>query len=97
MACTGFEFIKEKAKLIVPGPRSYLSICSKPGVKWVSKKTGSKRFDESAGKFAAYITHRLKIEKSLPTTRRPDPDIATAWRYTNGNSPLKKEKRLTLN
>ncbi|KAI1616602.1 fungal-specific transcription factor domain-containing protein [Exophiala viscosa] len=64
------------------GPRSFLSICSKPGIQWVASKSGSSTFNHSAKKFTTYITSRLKIEKMLSRERKPEPDQETAWRFT---------------
>lgn len=46
------------------------------------KKTRSSSFSEYANKFTLNITRRLKIEKGLSTSRKPDPDPQTAWKYT---------------
>ncbi|KAH0846011.1 putative fungal specific transcription factor [Fonsecaea pedrosoi] len=64
------------------GPRSFLSICSRPGMQWVASKTGSSIFDDTARTFTTYITRRLKIEKNLSKERKPEPDQEIAWRYT---------------
>ena len=66
------------------GPRSYLSICSKPAVKWVSEQTSSTNFAESASAFVCDVTRRLKMDVDLSTSRMPEPDAETAWRYTKG-------------
>ncbi|KIV79464.1 hypothetical protein PV11_07026 [Exophiala sideris] len=65
------------------GPRSFLSICSKPGTRWVASKTGSSTFSQSARKFTSYITSRLKIERMLSKEQKPEPDQETAWRFTS--------------
>ncbi|OAL39604.1 hypothetical protein AYO20_01001 [Fonsecaea nubica] len=64
------------------GPRSFLSICSRPGMQWVASKTGSSSFNDTARTFTTYITRRLKIEKNLSKERKPEPDQEIAWRYT---------------
>ncbi|KIW27762.1 uncharacterized protein PV07_07470 [Cladophialophora immunda] len=64
------------------GPRSFLSICSRPGIQWVASKTGNSSFNTSARTFTTYITGRLKIEKMLSKERKPEPDQEIAWRYT---------------
>ncbi|KAK5162732.1 uncharacterized protein LTR77_011215 [Saxophila tyrrhenica] len=68
--------------MCLPGPRSYLSICSKPGVRWVNGKTQSVDFSQTAAEFSSYITGRLKMDTDLSSARVPDPDPQTAWRYT---------------
>jgi hypothetical protein len=69
---------------LISGPRSYLSICSKPAVKWVSEQTRSTNFAESASAFVCDITRRLKMDGDLSISRMPEPDVETAWRYTKG-------------
>ncbi|KAK5739936.1 hypothetical protein LTR17_005032 [Elasticomyces elasticus] len=64
------------------GPRSYLSICSRPAVQWVSEQTQSPHFTKMASDFASDITRRLKMDAGLSSSRAPEPDPETAWRYT---------------
>jgi hypothetical protein len=66
------------------GPRSFLSICSTPAVRWVSEQTNSTNFAESASAFVCDITRSLKMNDDMAVTRMPDPDAETAWRYTKG-------------
>lgn len=69
------------------GPRSFLSICSKPGIQWVSEKTGNYSFQDSAFLLTKVITRSLKIEKQLPGERAPDPSFDVAWRYATSKIP----------
>ncbi|KAF2214723.1 hypothetical protein CERZMDRAFT_95115 [Cercospora zeae-maydis SCOH1-5] len=64
------------------GPRSFLSICSQPAVKWVTEQTGRLDFSEAARQFAHDITRRLKMDDDISVARAPEPDAETAWRYT---------------
>ncbi|PIB02544.1 hypothetical protein CB0940_00175 [Cercospora beticola] len=64
------------------GPRSFLSICSRPAVKWVSEQTGRLDFSETASQFASDISRRLKMDADLSVARAPEPGAETAWRYT---------------
>lgn len=66
------------------GPMAFISICSSAGVKWVSERTGSTSFAESAHEFAAQIYRILKIQKrpSLPPIE--EPDLETALKFTTG-------------
>ncbi|KAK4623535.1 ABC-transporter-regulating transcription factor [Fulvia fulva] len=64
------------------GPRSFLSVCSKPAVKWVSEQTGRADFADIASYFASDITRRLKMDADISPTRAPEPDAETAWQYT---------------
>ncbi|EXJ63292.1 uncharacterized protein A1O5_11613 [Cladophialophora psammophila CBS 110553] len=63
------------------GPRSYLSICSKPGIQWVSQKIGNPAFQEAAGTLTRDVTRRLKIEKKMSKERTPEPPGSIAWKY----------------
>lgn len=85
MVCASLSTDLQDPDYRLEGPRSYLSICSKPGVQWVEKKLGTSEFSEPARRFTSYITGQLKIEGRLSSTRMPEPDAATAWRYTAGN------------
>lgn len=69
---------------ITTGPRSFLSVCSKPAVKWVSEQTGRADFADIASHFASDITRRLKMDADISPTRAPEPDAETAWHYTEG-------------
>ncbi|EXJ68312.1 uncharacterized protein A1O5_08927 [Cladophialophora psammophila CBS 110553] len=64
------------------GPRSWLSICSKPGVQWVMEKVGNSSFQDAASAFTEDITRRLKIDIDISGERHPDPSPETAWAYT---------------
>ncbi|KAJ2905583.1 hypothetical protein MKZ38_004877 [Zalerion maritima] len=64
------------------GPRSYLSICSKPGIQWVSERTGSSNFHDVATSFTTDTTRWLKVGKKLSKEIKPEPDPETAWKYT---------------
>lgn len=72
--------------LLVPdpstGPRSFLTICSKPGIQWVSQRAGTSTFQESAGTLTRDVTRRLKIEKKLSKERTLEPPAALAWKYS---------------
>lgn len=65
------------------GPRSCLSLCSQSGMEWVERRTGIRGFRSSAQKFTNDITRRLKLSSRLSIRRVPDPDGATAWKYTS--------------
>ena len=65
------------------GPRSCLSLCSQSGIEWVESRSGIRGFRSSAQKFTNDITRRLKLSSRLSVRRVPDPDRATAWRYTS--------------
>lgn len=66
------------------GPGSYLSICSQAGVKWVSERTGSSNFRASATSLANFIARSLKLQQSSKIERVVEPDLNTAWKYTQG-------------
>ncbi|OQU99347.1 Fungal specific transcription factor domain-containing protein [Cladophialophora immunda] len=64
------------------GPTSFISICSTAGIQWVSERTKSSSFVNSANEFTAGITRLLKIDKRFPSTPIKEPDAATAFLYT---------------
>ncbi|KAF2186192.1 hypothetical protein K469DRAFT_687197 [Zopfia rhizophila CBS 207.26] len=65
------------------GPVSYLSICSSPAMKWVSERASAPDFMSSATTFSLNTTRRLKMDEKLPPDRAPEPDVETAWTYSN--------------
>jgi hypothetical protein len=66
------------------GPRSFLSLCSKPAIGWVGEKTGSLRFADVAIAFTKDVTRRLKMEKRVSKDTVPEPPPEIAWTYTRG-------------
>lgn len=78
------------------GPRSYLSICSTPGVRWVSENTGSSLFGEVAKHFTETLTQILKIRRNLSTTKQEEPEPALAWKYSQGSYALQRLASHTL-
>lgn len=69
-----------------PGPGSWFSVCSKPGVTWVSQRTGVNDFAKSARELTSTWTQRLKMDRSKvrPSVYHTEPDPETAWKYTAG-------------
>jgi hypothetical protein len=63
------------------GPGSFLSICSKPGIDWVSEKSGSTDFVGIAKTFSHETTRPLKLDRKINSQRAPEPDPEAAWRY----------------
>lgn len=61
-----------------------MSICSKPGVEWVTEKVGVTGFAGSASTLTIDITRRLKIEWKLSREQTPEPNKESAWRYIKG-------------
>lgn len=70
--------------LTATGPTSYLAICSEPGIDWVLRRTGGSDFICSAMSLACGITALLKLDRGVDAERVPDPDVKTAWMYSNG-------------
>ncbi|RHZ55182.1 hypothetical protein CDV55_102162 [Aspergillus turcosus] len=64
------------------GPITWLSICSKAAVEWVSKQTGQSNFAQSAAHMAFNLTRRLKLDKFPQNAAVSEPDVETARRYT---------------
>jgi hypothetical protein len=69
------------------GPGSFLSICSKPGLKWVTERTGAIEFTEYARTLTSEISRRLKLQVNRVRERAPELDAQTAWKYSNSMSP----------
>ncbi|KAB8212103.1 fungal-specific transcription factor domain-containing protein [Aspergillus parasiticus] len=65
------------------GPGSWLSICSTPGVQWVSAKAGTTRFDEIAQDLVMGWTKKLTLASDSIRERCPEPGVETAWRYVS--------------
>ncbi|KAJ5096637.1 fungal-specific transcription factor domain-containing protein [Penicillium angulare] len=63
------------------GPGSWLSICSTPGVQWVSAKTGTTRFYEVAQGLVMGWTKKLTLASDTNRERCPEPDVENAWKY----------------
>ncbi|KAH0828549.1 putative fungal specific transcription factor [Fonsecaea pedrosoi] len=63
------------------GPRSFLSICSKPGIQWVTDRCGCSGFQESAITFTREIMRPLKMEKRMSPVRAPEPSANDACVY----------------
>ncbi|BCS23676.1 fungal specific transcription factor domain-containing protein [Aspergillus puulaauensis] len=63
------------------GPGSWLSICSKPGVRWVASKAETSRFGPIAHSLVMDWTKHLTVSQSLSRERCPEPDRETASRY----------------
>lgn len=76
---------KQSLNSYVPsGPSSFLSICSIPGLEWVTERTGESSFVGSARTLATSITQRLKLPQNVGRGKAPEPDAATAWGYCKG-------------
>jgi len=67
----------------ITGPGSYLSICSKLGVEWVTEKTGVPEFAQMARGLAFDICRRLKLEPGSLHGRvpEPEPEQEVAWQF----------------
>lgn len=68
------------------GPWSFLSICSKPAIAWVTAKTQIPDFKLVADTLNSNITARLKLEGNRSYTRSPEPGPELAWECVNGKS-----------
>lgn len=64
------------------GPGAFLSLCSKPSVDWVAERTGSAEFAQIARNFSRSTTKPLKMDEKINADRVPEPDMATAFRYS---------------
>lgn len=73
--------------LIIVGPGSWLSICSTPGVQWVSAKTGTTRFYDVAQGLVIGWTKKLTMAPDTTRERCPEPEVENAWKYVTGTRP----------
>lgn len=68
------------------GPGTWLSICSKSGIRWVTEKSGVPFFAASAKAVTTRWTQRLKLERPLARERAAEPANDVAWKYCRGPS-----------
>ena len=69
------------------GPGAWMSICSKPGIRWVTARTGFSFFAESAQAVTMRWTQRLKLERPLHRERAAEPTTDLAWKYCKCQLP----------
>ena len=74
--------------LIAAGPGSWLSICSEPGLRWVSDRLDGSEFPEIAQGLIRDWTKHLTLAQYPIRQRGPELDVQTAWRYSAGMSGL---------
>jgi hypothetical protein len=60
-----------------------MSICSKPGIRWVSERTGDPLYGKLAENLVADVTKLLKIDNST-RERAGEPDEETARKWCRG-------------
>ncbi|KAL5603881.1 hypothetical protein FOVSG1_006631 [Fusarium oxysporum f. sp. vasinfectum] len=77
--CLEFEPME---MLILAGPRSFVSFCSEPGVKWIDSKVNSGDFESAATRFTTYVARMLKFSGTLSTSRVSEPPSELAMQYT---------------
>lgn len=70
--------------ILESGEASFLGICSRAGVDWISRRTGSSDFIASAQKFVVIVNQTLKLARPLSPTRAPEPDPSVAERWISG-------------
>ena len=66
------------------GPGSWVSICSQPGLRWVSGRVGNTDFAQSAKSLTLGWSRRLKLLSPRTRSEEPEPDEARAWKYCTG-------------
>lgn len=71
-------------RLTRPGPGSWLSTCSSPGLQWVYARVGTTRFHQVAQGLVMDWTSRLTLTPGTVRERSPEPDIQKAWGYVSG-------------
>lgn len=71
------------AKLLASvGPGSWLSLCSEPGVSWVTERTGDVDFGKIAQRLTPAWNRRWKYSDQANPPGGQEPDAKTAWRYS---------------
>ncbi|KAJ5921594.1 fungal-specific transcription factor domain-containing protein [Penicillium verhagenii] len=65
------------------GPGSWLSICSPPGLQWVSAKTGTTRFHQIAETLVMDWTSKLTLSPGRNRERSTEPGTDHAWAYVS--------------
>lgn len=70
------------------GPASWMSICSQPGVRWVSECIGNEEFARSARSLTLGWSRRLKLMAGWNRFQEPEPEPTEeiAWKYCAGES-----------
>ncbi|TGO62275.1 hypothetical protein BOTNAR_0116g00120 [Botryotinia narcissicola] len=63
------------------GPTSFLSICSIPGITWVSETSGEPSFFETAKALVLNIDSRLKMRRHPRHEAIAEPDESVAWEW----------------
>lgn len=66
------------------GPRSIMSMCSKPAIEWVRERVKTPDMQVTSQKFAEGVAQRLKMDRPLSFERQPEPSELDAWRYAKG-------------
>lgn len=67
------------------GPWSWASICSPPGVRWVSDRTACTEFGDIATDLTKAWSRRLKLMRARTVAQKStEPDEPTAWKYISG-------------
>ncbi|KAJ5632774.1 fungal-specific transcription factor domain-containing protein [Penicillium lividum] len=66
------------------GPGSWLSICSTPGLQWVSARAGTTRFHQIAEGLVMGWTNKLTLGSDRNRERCPEPEVKNAWKYVSG-------------
>ena len=72
--------------LTILAPTSWLSICSGPGVAWVTAMTGAPDYAKSARSLSLGWTRRLKIDSNMIRDRAAEPEPEEAWRFCIGDT-----------
>lgn len=67
------------------GPWSWVSVCSSPGLKWVSERAGNDDFVDIAYGLTKTWSRRLKMNRFRPIKSKwPEPEKRDAWKYVTG-------------
>jgi hypothetical protein len=70
--------------LTCSGPGSWLSICSEPGIRWVSVRAKSSGFGDIARGLITDWTQHLSFSQCPIQKAGSEPDFEEAWQYATG-------------
>lgn len=68
-------------------PAYHISICSPPGVEWVSHQIGKPGFGASARRLSVDMKRNERLERIFDSIRTTEPDKQTAFKWTKGETP----------
>src|SRR6186713_2310432 len=71
-------------KLTFVGPGFWLSVCSDPGIAWISRQVGTDEFAEIAQELKLSWNNHLRLERSGATSKCAEPEPQLAKMFCDG-------------